>query len=783
MNHASTMNDDKQALLDQVDNDRDTLIEFLCRFIRAKSPNPPGDTREAAAHVTAFLDARGLPYGIIEAHKSYPSGKVHLTEQLQREINDITNQRLDNVKLAILGNTGARIPNGIGMRRLAALSVLITMSAAVGRLDAQVAQREVPSGPVQVDSVVINGNVRQSDDTILAIAALFAGNTYTIFDIQSATKRLWASGQFLDIKVSALGTVGQSVTLVIDVEEADLLRNVVITGLEHVGTSEVREIADLRPGLPFSPAKLHVAKRFIRDELAADGIPFARIDNRFEPVSNRPKEIVLFLDVTEGTRITVAAIRFTGNEVFTGDELRAAMQIHSEGFWWWKRGSYDRVRFEQDLLVSLPERYASRGYLDFQVLRDTLIIDEQTGKTRVEIEVIEGDQYFINELTISGNEYFDTADIEAYFRRQGGGLFSRFGFGDGESENDDEIFDRTSFMSAVGQVTTAYNNEGYLFSQILPEVVPRPRTEGEPPTVDLLLQIEEGPQAYIARVDIEGNEYTHERVIREKIFLLPGDVYSLDRVIQSYQSIASLGYFEMPLPEPAIDVEGGDVNITFTVKEQPTGSVNFGTSVGGGTGISGFIGYDQPNLFGQAKNGSFRWDFGRFSNNLLLTYTDPSLRQRRVSGSLSLFNTSDRFITFNSGRRKRIGGSLRFGFPLPNSRFTRLFVGYGLSRTEFTLRDGAEDTSLFGGQAGVQSTLSLGVTRQTLNHPLFPTAGSRQSVNLEFNGGPLGGDGNFSKWTAEGTWWVPVGALGGGGQPGQGMQLTTGISLKTGGRV
>ena len=57
MNHASTMNDDKQALLDQVDKDRDMLIEFLCRFIRAKSPNPPGDTREAAAHVTAFLSA------------------------------------------------------------------------------------------------------------------------------------------------------------------------------------------------------------------------------------------------------------------------------------------------------------------------------------------------------------------------------------------------------------------------------------------------------------------------------------------------------------------------------------------------------------------------------------------------------------------------------------------------------------------------------------------------------------------------------------------------------
>ena len=56
-----------------MDKDRDRLIEFLCRFIRAKSPNPPGDTREAEAHITAFLEARGLPYRIIEAHPEMPN--------------------------------------------------------------------------------------------------------------------------------------------------------------------------------------------------------------------------------------------------------------------------------------------------------------------------------------------------------------------------------------------------------------------------------------------------------------------------------------------------------------------------------------------------------------------------------------------------------------------------------------------------------------------------------------------------------------------------------------
>lgn len=55
----------KQQLIDWVEEDRDLLVDFLSRFLQAKSPNPPGDTREAAKVITDFLDGEGLPYRII----------------------------------------------------------------------------------------------------------------------------------------------------------------------------------------------------------------------------------------------------------------------------------------------------------------------------------------------------------------------------------------------------------------------------------------------------------------------------------------------------------------------------------------------------------------------------------------------------------------------------------------------------------------------------------------------------------------------------------------------
>ena len=67
------MDDMKQALLDRIEADRDMLIEFYSKFVQAKTPNPPGDTREAVAHIRAFLDAHGLPYRIIDPHPEFPN--------------------------------------------------------------------------------------------------------------------------------------------------------------------------------------------------------------------------------------------------------------------------------------------------------------------------------------------------------------------------------------------------------------------------------------------------------------------------------------------------------------------------------------------------------------------------------------------------------------------------------------------------------------------------------------------------------------------------------------
>ena len=58
--------DTRQQLLGWVEEHRQDIIDFFQAFVRARSPNPPGDTTEAVSHIRQFLDGHGLDYRVID---------------------------------------------------------------------------------------------------------------------------------------------------------------------------------------------------------------------------------------------------------------------------------------------------------------------------------------------------------------------------------------------------------------------------------------------------------------------------------------------------------------------------------------------------------------------------------------------------------------------------------------------------------------------------------------------------------------------------------------------
>jgi outer membrane protein insertion porin family len=301
--------------------------------------------------------------------------------------------------------------------------------------------------------------------------------------------------------------------------------------------------------------------------------------------------------------------------------------------------------------------------------------------------------------------------------------------------------------------------------------------------VNLRWEVDEGQPAIINRIEIAGNDYTTEACIRDQLVILPGDVFNQDRLIRSWQSIGNMGFFETPVPPPDTRTanENGDVDIVFNVKEKKTGNINFGASVGQGTGIGGFIGLDQPNLFGQCKRGSLQWQFGRYINDFNLSYTDPSIRQSRISGTVNAYHSRSRFRIADLGRSVRTGGSLQFGLPFPRSPFTRLFVSYGGERVTLSGDEGellADVASEW--DNSFRSTLGVTSTHDTRIDMPFASAGGMQTLSAQFNGGPLGGTADFQRYSGEARSYATLATFG-GSQPGsQPIKLVLGLTTRAG---
>jgi outer membrane protein insertion porin family len=640
-----------------------------------------------------------------------------------------------------------------------------------------------------VDTVLVRGNSRLTEAQVRGFGGVHSGAYITPTQIPQAINRLMATQQFEQVDVFFRpGAQQDRGTLVLQVRERPLLGDVAFRGLQSLSGNTVRDSAKLKTGEPLNPQRVRDAEKLVRDLLAKKGVQLTSIDTSLTAMPNPAQGVRLTFNVREGGRLAIAEVDFRGNRAFSDDDLVDEMSTKPEGFLWFRSGKFNREAFNEDLRKNLPSFYGSHGYIDFAVVRDTLEVDPSTGKARLVIDVSEGPQYRLGDLTVVGNARFPTQELRDLLTTQRRSVLG-LPFGGSDQQEAGEVFDRAALDAAIGQAQQLYRNEGYLYAQVEPIVERVPAQPGRAPTVNVTMAVSERSPFYVRNITIEGNTTTHESVIRDRLWLLPGDVYNEDRVFQSYQAINGLGFFESPMPTPDIipDPETGQVDLVFHVKEKQTGSLNFGTVFGGGYGgnsgrVAGFLGYSQPNLFGQGKQANLRAEVGSGRSTFEAGYTDPALFGTRNSGSFSLYRRGDRYVRFGNGRRIVTGGGVNFGIPVPGATRTRAFVGYSLSNTAYDASDVEEcgqgaSSSIFCLDDALASRLSLSLTRDTKNHPLFPTQGVRESISLEQTGGPLGGTGNYQKLTGEAEWWAPVARFGGGPRP---MRLALGMKANAG---
>jgi outer membrane protein insertion porin family len=634
------------------------------------------------------------------------------------------------------------------------------------------------------DSIAISGNKRVASTTILLDAGIVPGGQLNAPMVQRAIRNIFAGGQFdapLNIECVLTKTTPVKSIILIRVVERPLLDATDVIGTAAISASTVKEKVDLVFGRPVDPAAVALVIQHIDSIYQANGYYLARINAETQLTENNHASIIF--RVEEGSRLAVSGIRVTGNKFVTTKDIVGAMEIQPEGFFFWKKGEFDLEKYSKDLGDSIPKLYASRGFIDFQILKDTLIVDRTRGKGLIDLSVAEGPQYKIGTFEVVGNRRFTAQDISRLypFANQSPTLTQRVtALVKGGASTPKDVFDATKWDDGTRKIKDAYSNEGYIYSQVRP-IVDKQQTDSGP-RANLRWEVQEGTPAIINRIEILGNDYTSETCIRDQLRIIPGNVFNQDALINSYRSIENLGFFESPLtlPETRPANDQGDVDVIFKVKEKRTGNVNFGASMGQGTGLGGFIGLDQPNLFGKCKKGSINWQYGRYINDLQLSYTDPALNQTRTSMTTSLYRSQSQYTIANLGQSTRTGGSVRFAFPFFGAQWTQFGVTYGAEAVRYGGTGLLSEVTTNDCAGCFRSTVGFDVTRDTRVEMPFATDGSLQSFNAQFNGGPLGGTASFQRYTTEFKTYATLTKIGGEKGSPNGMKLVVGLTQRGG---
>ena len=644
------------------------------------------------------------------------------------------------------------------------------------------AQEGAPGACTTPDSIAVAGNARVSAETVRNSAGLTPRATLNYRDIQRAIKALFATGQFEDVHVvCSVPPAVAKPTLSLVVRERPLLSSVSVTGPERVSNKDVRERLSLPTGRPLDPSALALAIERTDSLYEAKGYYLARV--HVDTVREADNKIKLAFRVEEGRRLAISGLQVSGNRRVSADDIAGVMQSKPEGFFWFRKGEFDDSKYATDLSERIPQLYSSRGFIDFRILSDSLIIDRAAGKAIIDLAVSEGPRYKIGSFEVLGNKRFSTPEVQQFypFTNEAQTLAQRAtGFIRRAYHNPPNTFDQTRWDAAEQKLRDAYNDEGYIYARIRPVVERLPGSDTVR-VVNLRWEIDEASPAIVNRIDIEGNDFTYESCIREQIVLAPGQVFNRNYLLRSYQNIGNMNFFESPMaaPETRPIGENGDVDIIFRVKEKRTGNVNFGASTGQGTGIGGFIGLDQPNLLGRCKRAQLQYQFGRYINDFNATYTDPNIRQTRISGSITGYHTASRYTIADLGRVTRTGGQLQVGLPVPGSLYSRLLVSYGGEGVSYggegLLADVADRCS-----SCFRSTLGFTASHDTRIGLPFAAEGGSQTLTAQFNGGPLGGTATFQRYTTELRSYAPIGGIGVAALGAAPMTFVLGLTARAG---
>lgn len=608
------------------------------------------------------------------------------------------------------------------------------------------AQRQKPE-KYTILGISVEGNTTAEAGAIIANSGLKTGTDITIpgDHIRQAIQKLWTLRIFEDIQIAIESKVGDGVYLLISVKEYPRLERVEFVGNDELDEDDLMKKVTISKGQILTPQEILKITNSFKSLYSEKGMLLAEISTeKILEDSTKPNRVVLRFNIDEGKIVKVNEIRVVGTEAFSGSKIKGEMEDTKEKVWWmfWRSAKFDKGKYESDK-EKVIKFYRKNGYLDAEILSDSIWYDETKKYMSIQLNINEGKQFKIRDITWEGNTIYPASV-----------LTQRLGFYKGD------IYDVERFERNLRQneeqtdVASLYLDNGYLTFNLDKEEI-----RIEPDSIDMRIRVFERNQFKIGRVEIRGNTKTQEKVIRRELYTRPGDFFSRGAIMRSARQLVQLNYFNPEKIKPDYRLQDEKTaNIIYEVEEKSSDNINASVGYSGAFGVTGALGFTinnfditEPLKGGAGQILNFEWQFGEGARfrTFSLGFTEPWLFDTPTTFGVNLFDTRQIYVY----DLRQTGGSVRFGrrFKFPDDYFRGDWIG------RFQLNDVIDGGGLY--QEGKTSQISVTqvISRNSTDNPIFPAMGSSFALSTEISGGPLlPGNVDYHKWIFTGDWYTPL---------------------------
>ena len=616
-----------------------------------------------------------------------------------------------------------RKPAGIAVRAsMLGFAALIFVSSSAFADDGK-----PPAGDSKGDeTIVVEGNKRVEAATVRSYFRADANGRYDEAARDAGLKALIETRLFDNVSVDR-----SDGRLIVHVHEAPILGKVAFEGNKRVKDTDLTPVIDSKPGGSLQRAVvqsdvnkiIEAYKHLGRDDVSVKPVTIDRGNDRVD----------LVFEVTEGVKTPVRQISFVGNTAFGRRQLAAVIKTSQSNFLSFITGGdvYDPdiVNNDRELLRNY---YRRKGYADVNVPPVQAEYDPATKGFTLTYTIEEGPLYRFGDVTVDSHvEGVDPGKLRRLLTVQQGATFD----GSALDRNDEKISAELARL-------------GYPFSR----VQSRTTRDEAGKRIDIAFTIDQGPRAYIERINIHGNLRTRDYVIRREFDIAEGDAFNKGLIERAERRLKKLDYFKTVKITTKPGSTPDRVILDVDLQEKDTGDFSI---AGGYSTVDGWlaelkVGDRNFGGTGVALNSAFT--FGQFARGFDVSATDPGFFGNRASGGIDLSAKETIANDYQSFSTLNYGATMLVGTPLTEE--LGMQFRYSIARQQISVDPAslALPPSIVVQQAaaiGPQWVSSVGdtATYSTVDNPKAPTDGFSSQLRQDLAG--LGGDVRFLRTTED----------------------------------